>query len=546
MDFSGIALSEADGQVFLSAQVVADRAPLDSVTVLGWLVEQGYGDCLIHTEAVDQAALEVNQNNKPFVLLVAQRCNAAIQVQIATDDMSATLAVDPARGGEAATPEVVLQALATSGVMQGIDYAAVASVCEQGACSGVLVANGLLPEHGHDAEFEELIPVQEDRAPKVDENGLIDYREHGTIAVVKTGAPLMRRKPATTGVDGYTVRGKVLPARPGLDQPFAAQLSGAEVASDDPNLLQASLAGQPVRVPCGVMVEPILRVPEVNMASGNIHYDGTVQVDGEVGHGMKVQASGDILVGGMVDGGVLEAGGNITVAGGVVGRARLRAAGSVTARFAEAVQIHAGTLIVIHDMALECELQSLNQIIVGDASPQRGRLIGGVASAMMLVKVPLLGSPTGGATKVVVGTNPELEARRHALQERIEKEDAAHASLHKLVVHLTTLGDPKGLLERAKASREHAASVYARSLVERDELIDKLLWGAARRCKSAWRCRARWTWRLADWPWHCAATTVPACSGSTRKVRSYSPTPAATRCRFSSANGFEEGFDSGA
>lgn len=56
------------------------------------------------------------------------------------------------------------------------------------------------------------------------------------------------------------------------------------------------------------MVEPILRVAEVNMATGNIHYDGTVQVDGEVQHGMLVQASGDIIVSGTVDGGVLEAG----------------------------------------------------------------------------------------------------------------------------------------------------------------------------------------------------------------------------------------------
>ncbi|MBK9573413.1 MAG: DUF342 domain-containing protein [Rhodoferax sp.] len=477
MDFSGIALNEADGQVFLTVQVVAGRAPLESVTLLAWLLEQGYGNCLIHTEAVDQAALDANTSVKPFVLLVAQRCDAAIQVHIAPDDMSATLAIVPARGGEAAAPAMVLRALAAAGVTQGVDYAAVASVCEQGACNGVVVARGLLPEHGQDAEFEELTSVQEDRAPRVDEHGLIDYRERGTIVVVKTGAPLMRRKPATTGVDGYCVRGKVLPARAGLDLPFTGQLAGAEVAADDPNLLQASLTGQPVRVQCGVMVEPVLRVSEVNMASGNIHYDGTVQVDGEVGHGMKVQATGDILVGGVVDGGVLEAGGNITVTGGVVGRARLRAVGSVTARFAEAVQIHAGTSIVIRDMALDCELQSLNQIIVGDASPQRGRLIGGVTTAMMLLKVPLLGSATSGVTRVVMGANPALQTRRRALQERIEKEDAAHTSLHKLVVHLTSVGDPKGVLARAKASREQAATAHAGSLAERDELDRQIALG---------------------------------------------------------------------
>lgn len=477
MELAGISLREADGQVFLHVEPAGNRAPVDGLMLLAWLVEQGCGDCLLHSEAIDQAAFDCNIQQKAFVMLVAQRCDATIQVQIAPDDMSASLTITKAKGGKPATAEAALQALASAGVTSGIDQVAVANACQQPGCNGVVVATGLLPVDGHDAVFEELIPVLGDRAPKVDENGLIDYREHGSIQVVHAGEPLMRRQPATPGVDGYTVRGKVLTARPGRDQPFAAQLAGAEVAQDNPNLLQASLTGQPVRVQCGVMVEPILRIPEVNMATGNIHYDGTVQIGGDVSHGMKVQASGDIVVGGMVDGGELEAGGNIAVTGGVVAHAKLRAAGSVTARFAEAVQIYAGTLIVIHDMALECELQSLNQVVVGDASPQRGRLIGGVTTAMMSIKVPVLGSATSGVTRLVLGSNPELDAKHRALQERIDKEDAAHTSLHKLVVHLTTVGDPKGLLERAKTSREHAASVYAQSLLERDELERQIALG---------------------------------------------------------------------
>ena len=104
----------------------------------------------------------------------------------------------------------------------------------------------------------------------------------------------MRRIPATPGIEGRTIKGAVIAPRPGRDEPFAAQLIGAEIDSADPNILKASVTGQPVRVPCGVMVEPVLRVPEVNLATGNIYFDGTVQVDGDVNNTMKVQASGDI------------------------------------------------------------------------------------------------------------------------------------------------------------------------------------------------------------------------------------------------------------
>src|SRR5450830_1784681 len=332
----------------------------------------------------------------------------------------------------------------------------------------------MLAQNGCNTVFEVLLAKTVNREPKLNENGLIDYREHGIIPVVQAGAPLMRRIPATPGVNGHTVLGRVLAAHPGHDEPFAAGLTGAQVANEDPNLLQASVSGQPVRVKCGVMVEPILKVAEVNMATGNIHFDGSVHVEGEVVQGMTVQASGDISVGGMVDGGQLEAGGNIVVSGGVIAHARLRAGGSVAARFAEGAFIYAGTVIVLSDSALDCELHSLNQIIIGAESPQRGRLIGGSATAMMLLRVPLLGSSKSGITHVQMGSNPALQATYEDLQQRIDHEKVNEEHLEKLVKQLTAAGDPKGMLERVKASRQHSMQVWGQLLIERGELEQQL------------------------------------------------------------------------
>ncbi|MDO8249108.1 MAG: FapA family protein, partial [Rhodoferax sp.] len=422
MDLPGISFRETDGQVFLRCEPAPDRPPVDSATLHALLAAAGYGDCLPHEEAIASAARDCSTELSPFERLVAQRSDAAIQVQIAPDEMAADVSLSPARGGKAATMEDLMRALVEAGVLFGVDEAALLRACAPGSGEPVRVASGISPEDGHDTVFEEMIPQAVDRAPQLDEDGLIDYREHGSIAMVQSGAPLMRRIPPTAGVVGHSIRGRVLAPHPGRDESFAAGLTGAQVASDDPNLLQAAVTGQPVRVKCGIMVEPILRVAEVNMTTGNIHYDGTVQVDGDILQGMKVQASGDIVVSGMVDGGLLEAGGNIQVKGGVIAHARLRAGGSVSARFAQGTHIYAGTVIAIDDMALECELQSLNQIIIGAASPKRGQLIGGSTTAMMLVKVPILGSDKAGVTQLVLGHNPELDAKYQALQERIAKE----------------------------------------------------------------------------------------------------------------------------
>ncbi len=479
MNLPGISFSETEGQVFLRCEPVPERQPVDTAALKTLLAQAGYGDFLLHEEAVASASRDCNSTQEPFDRLVAQRSDAAIQVLIAPDEMAADISLTPAHGGKAVAMEDLMRALVEAGVLFGVDEAALQQAWAGGRSEPVRVARGVSPEDGIDTVFEELIPQPIDRAPKLDENGLIDYREHGDIAMVQSGAPLMRRIPPTPGVVGHSIRGRVLAPHAGHDEPFAPGLAGAQVASDDPNLLQAAVSGMPVRVKSGIMVEPILRVAEVNMTTGNIHYEGTVQIDGDVLQSMKVQASGDIVVGGMVDGGLLEAGGNIKVTGGVIAHAKLRAGGSVSARFAQGAHIYAGTVIALDDMALECELQSLNQIIIGAAAPKRGRLIGGSATAMMLIKTPLLGSAKAGVTQLVLGANPELEAKYQALQERIAKEKLNEENLEKLVKQLTAAGDPKGLLERVKASRAHAVQVWGQSLIEQGELEKQIARGSA-------------------------------------------------------------------
>lgn len=474
MDFEGMTLTEADGKVSLGVQPAPARDEVDAAALRDWLVRAGYGSFQLHHDALERAARDAAGATESFSVLVAERGNATVSVQIAADAMSATLTIAPACGGDAATTQEVRNALVLAGVVLGIDDAAVTQALAEGACNAAVVAHGKLAQDGQDAEFEELIPAAPDRVPQVDESGLIDYREHGDIVMVHTGALLMRRRPATPGEPGFTVRGDQLSAKPGVDEPFAAQLAGAKVSDKDPNLLEACLTGHPVRVHGGIVVEPVLRLAEVNMSTGNIRYDGTVQVDGEIGQDMKVEASGDIFVGGMVDGGILDAGGDIKVTGGIIARAKLRAKGAITARFAEAAQLYAGTAIVIDDMALECELQSLNKIVVGAKSPQRGRLIGGRATAMMLIQAPLLGSASAGVTKLVLGANPELEARRSDLLVQLENEKTAQESLLKLIAHLTATGDPKGMLVRARASLENAQTVHAKSQSELEGVEQQL------------------------------------------------------------------------
>ena len=318
-----------------------------------------------------------------------------------------------------------------------------------------------------------MVSDARDRSPQVNDKGLIDFRELVEIPTVAADQPLMRRIPATTGKAGRNVRGEEIKAEPGDNATFSEHLLGAYIDKDDPNLLRAVFSGQPVSSATGVTIEHVLHLRNVNMATGNIAFDGTVHVDGEILPGMKVSATGDIIVGDVVDGAVLEAGGDIRVGGGIIAKANLRAAGSVTVRFIENSHVYAGTTLTIEDASLQADLQANNQILVGHKNPH-GKLAGGSARAMLLIQTPVLGSSTGGITQLVLGVNPVLDAQYHELLQLIEKRKEEEDKLDKLLKHLVKQGDKSGMLERVNASRQEAVKAWGKLLIERGELEKKL------------------------------------------------------------------------
>jgi len=470
----GLTFSEVEGRLLVVLEPVTERPPLDVETLRRLLGEAGYGDWYVFEEALGWLVERYNLAGGDFDLPLAERRDGSFSLAISADAMSAWVDMVPARGGKAVLPEEIFAAFGAAGITFGIDPTAVETACASVVPARVEVATGVAAQNGEDTRFELLVSDTRDRVPQMDEHGLIDFRELGAIPLVVADQPLMQRIPPTNGRDGHNVRGELLVAAPGRNEPFVDSLLGAHVAKTDVNLLCAVVNGQPVRCGNGVMVEQVLRVRNVDIASGNISFDGTVHVEGEVLPGMKVYATGDIIVTGVVDGGDLDAGGDVRIGGGVIAQAKVRAGGSVSARFVENANIFAGTAIAIDDAALQGDLQAMNQIVVGIKSKQRGRLVGGSARAMLLVQAPILGAATGGVTNVQLGVNPVLEAQYQDLLQRIEKQKADEANLEKLIKHLSAQGDKAGMLQRVKASWQQAVQAWGRLLPEKEALEDQL------------------------------------------------------------------------
>lgn len=470
-----LVLTEQGVRVIAQVSAAESRTPLTGGTVRNLLEQAGYGAWLILDDGVGVLVERWESTPESFEIAIAEKRDATVMVGVAADSSVAWLQVAPARGGKSLQRADVARAMQQAGVVFGIDEKAVLLACKAVMSTKIEVAFQKPPVDGADAEFKLLIKTVAVRVPQVNEDGLIDFRELGDIPFVHPGTPLMRRIPATQGVPGRDVRGNAVQPNPGIDTPFANVLKGVRYSPGDFNVLEADIKGQPVQVENGMLVEDLLSLETVDMDSGNISFDGSIQIKGDVMANMKVKVTGNIVIGGTVEGSELEAGGDIQIGQGIIAHAKVKAEGAVSARFVENSEISAGTVISVDDMVLQSDLQALNQVVVGIKAQKRGRIVGGTTRSMMLVRAPQIGADdASGLTTVHVGVNPILETKLQQVLADIAKMEAEQENLKKAVQHLKANGDKNNLLPRAQAALQQALQAWAKLLKEKNKLEDQL------------------------------------------------------------------------
>lgn len=431
------------------------------------------------------------RSGQAFDLVVAEKRDGEARVTVEANQMAAHLSISPPYGGAPVTLEKARSVIDQAGIIFGLDNEAVEWAIKTGQASNVLVASGRQPVHGVDGRVESLIPVMKERRPQLDEHGMADYRNLGEVLVVHIGEVLVRRIPATTGEPGETVLGQEIPATPGKEVAFAPNLSGVAPAEGDPNILVAAISGQPVLVTNGVIVEPTYAADQVNLSTGNITFDGTVNVRGDVHAGMSIRATGDIYIAGTVEASseepTLEAGGDIVIKGGVIGCvdtgeikhdiSHIHCKGSFTARFIQNTRVFAEDSIFIDDTSMQSSLVAANRIIVGnETSIGKGRLVGGSARAALLVKAKVIGSQAMMSTVVEAGFDPQIQDRLRSMAAEQGEWDKKMEEMEKVLAFAKQNPgkiSPESLLRAEKTHLD--AQTRAKILHEEFETLNKKL-----------------------------------------------------------------------
>lgn len=422
--------------------------------------------------AINELIDKYNFSSQTKTLLIAERRDAQVTLEVSDDKMAAHLTMVPSYAGQPITLDDIKALMDVASISYGVWHDVITSCLDKEEVDRVCVARGDAVVPGQPAKFECLLPKAKKRCPRISEKGSVDYRDLGDIFVVHPGDHLMRRIPADPGKPGRNILGQVMKPNSVNDPLFAAGQVGVDNPIDE-NLLIATITGQPIVMPNGMWVENTIIVRDVDLSTGHLVFDGSALVTGDVKKTMQVKVSGDVVIKGMLEAAKIEAGGDVTVVGPMIGNggvrdaqghldantAIIRAQGSVSTSIVEYGYICAGDNVFVAEMALHSELNALNEVIVGASTTAKGQVVGGVVRSGLLVKVLEVGSPVGVLSQLIIGFEPSYQDDMETIDEQISAHHQQLADVKKLIASLSANASAATtvVLKKAINTQQHLA-----------------------------------------------------------------------------------------
>jgi len=347
--------------------------------------------------------------------------------------------------------------LENSGITYGVDEAVIAGIVSERVFNEwVTVAHGKEPVPGIDGTITLLFSVDDsERRIKEDKQGAINLRELNLIQNVKKGDRLCDIQAAQRGTPGINVYGKAVLTKDGKNPRIP---KGENVVlSEDGSKLLAAIDGMVTWDGVNVHVQPVYIVDVVDASVGNIHFNGTVLVNGEVGDGYEIHAGHDIIIAMSVGPVILEAQGNVRINGGILGSQKglIKAGGDIELKFIQDAQVNAGGTIIVDEYIRGSQVNSIGPLIV--KNPHGGISASTVSSETWIYAHTIGSEHAPVPVWLIVGHDPGLPNKKEGYIEDI------YTSVKDFLKLYTSLAKLRRLKEKYDLSKDHEA-LYAKIL----------------------------------------------------------------------------------
>lgn len=396
-------------------------------------------------------------------------------VKVAKDKMKAYIAISKPIGGKEITIDAIHEALKQSDVRFNIkDDSIEKAVSQKIYDKEILVAEGIEPQPGKDAELVYHFDTSTEKSISIDKDGKIDYHELFLIKNVKAGEKLVTLIPHTLGIPGKNVCDEDVPGKDG--KKLALPRGKNVVTSEDGLEMVASVDGEVKIIDGKVNVFSVYEVKNnVDNSTGNIRFNGKVVVMGNVLTGFLIEAEGDVEVYGVVEGAQIKSKGNIILHRGIQGmnRGELYCEGDLVAKFIENSKIDVKGNIQ-SDAIMHSQITCGKKL---EATGKKGLLVGGTFKVGEEIKAKVVGSPMATITELEVGVNPDMRNKFEELKndlkqvtDNLDKTSKAVELLTKMSKTMELPEDKKVLLAKSVQLKLQLQQKQEQILNEQNEL----------------------------------------------------------------------------
>lgn len=328
-------------------------------------------------------------------------------VKVSNDNMTAWLYLaEPGIERDNYTMDELMDFLKKEGVVTGFHHSNLAAMIRKKVYEReIVVAQGQPAIEGNNGYYEYKFDVNQRRAPKVLENGRVDYTNMSSLENVHEGDVVAIYHHAKEGKDGFDIRGRVQTVKGVKEIP---PLTGKAIGpGEDPDVYIALQDGKIGMKNGKIDIQALHEINgDVTLITGKVEFFGDVVISGGVESGVVIRAGRNIEIRGNVEAVSLYAGGDIILGRGIQGgqRAKIIARGDIYADFLEHTVAVAGGNVQANTI-LNSRVSADGQIIL---TGKKGAIIGGYNHAMMGITATEIGNPAEIRTVVHVGCEKEV------------------------------------------------------------------------------------------------------------------------------------------
>lgn len=389
-----------------------------------------------------------------------------VSITLSDDEMFAYIELKPGIEAFQFQSSDLLALVNQAGIQQGIDMRELTELSlspQRYIGKRMVIALGKQPVSGEDGYIIYYFERKREQDTERNQDELkVNLKEVTKLDNVKQGELLAEIVHPTEGIPGLTVKGNIVV--PKMGKPARLKKGQNVVTSEDETKLYSAIDGLVSKTENGVIhVFPVYEVNgDVDYKTGNIEFNGTVIVRGNVLTGFKVTATGDIRVIGTVDGARLHAGGSIHVSEGIVGQNKgmVEAANNVQSSFIQDAYVNAGGDIIVSQSVMHSKLCAGKHI---SCISGNGLIVGGTIQAGEKVHARTIGNLMSTQTTIEVGVLPEIRKEYQSLQEKLTEEESNYEKTSKALTLLEQM-EAAGNLDESKKKMKAKLELTKRHL----------------------------------------------------------------------------------